>query len=98
LEILAKKDQADFINQSEGVPTIDKKQATTLLYIRDGETAVIGGIYERAENDGESGLPGLRKIPLLGWLFKKTTKSDAKTELLIFITPRILKNIYKDEG
>jgi type IV pilus assembly protein PilQ len=98
LEILAKKDQADFINQSEGVPTIDKKQATTLLYIRDGETAVIGGIYERAENDGESGLPGLRNIPLLGWLFKKTTKSDAKTELLIFITPRILKNMYKDEG
>jgi type IV pilus assembly protein PilQ len=98
LEILAKKDQADFINQSEGVPTIDKKQATTLLYVRDGETAVIGGIYERAENDGESGLPGLRNIPLLGWLFKKSTKSDAKTELLIFITPRILKNMYKDEG
>jgi type IV pilus assembly protein PilQ len=98
LEILAKKDQADFINQSEGVPTIDKKQATTLLYVRDGETAVIGGIYERAENDGESGLPGLRNIPLLGWLFKKTTNSDAKTELLIFITPRILKNTYKDEG
>lgn len=98
LDILAKKDQADFINQSEGVPTIDKKQATTLLYVRDGETAVIGGIYERAENDGESGLPGLRKIPLLGWLFKKTTKSDSKTELLIFITPRILKNMYRDEG
>ena len=98
LEILAKKDQADFINQSEGVPTIDKKQATTLLYVRDGETAVIGGIYERAENDGESGLPGLRHVPLFSWLFKKTTKSDAKTELLIFITPRILKNMYKDEG
>jgi type IV pilus assembly protein PilQ len=98
LEILAKKDQADFVNQSEGVPTIDKKQASTLLYIRDGETAVIGGIYERSENDGESGLPGLRNIPLLGWLFKKTTKSDSKTELLIFITPRILKDLYKDEG
>jgi type IV pilus assembly protein PilQ len=98
LDIIAKKDQADFINQSEGVPTIDKKQATTLLYVRDGETAVIGGIYERSENDGESGLPGLRNIPLLGWLFKKSTNSDAKTELLIFITPRILKDMYKDEG
>jgi type IV pilus assembly protein PilQ len=98
LEILAKKDQADFINQSEGVPTIDKKQATTLLYVRDGETAVIGGIYERLENDGETGLPGLENIPLLGWLFKKTSKSDDKTELLIFITPRILKNVYRDEG
>jgi type IV pilus assembly protein PilQ len=98
LDIIAKKDQADFINQSEGVPTIDKKQATTLLYVRDGETAVIGGIYERSENDGESGVPGLRNIPLLGWLFKKSTNSDAKTELLIFITPRILKDMYKDEG
>jgi type IV pilus assembly protein PilQ len=98
LEILAKKDQADFINQSEGVPTIDKKQATTLLYVKDGETAVIGGIYERSENDGVAGVPGLQNIPLLGWLFKKTNKSDDKTELLIFITPRILKNMYKDEG
>ncbi|MBA4390038.1 MAG: hypothetical protein C0399_03775 [Syntrophus sp. (in: bacteria)] len=98
LEILAKKDQADFINQSEGVPTIDKKQVTTVLYVKDGETAVIGGIYERTENDGESGLPGLRHIPLLGWLFKKSTKLDNKTELLIFITPRILKDIYKNEG
>jgi type IV pilus assembly protein PilQ len=98
LEILAKKDQADFSNQSGGVPTIDKKQATTLLYIRDGETAVIGGIYEREESDSQNGLPGLQNIPLLGWLFKKTAKSDNKTELLIFITPRILKNLYKNEG
>ncbi len=98
LEIMAKKDSADFINTSEGVPTIDKKQATTLLYVRDGETAVIGGIYERTESDGENGIPGLKNIPLLGWLFKKTSKTDDKTELLIFITPRILKNLYKDEG
>lgn len=98
LEIMAKKDSADFINTSEGVPTIDKKQATTLLYVRDGETAVIGGIYERTESDGENGIPGLKNIPLLGWLFKKTSKTDDKTELLIFITPRIIKNLYKDEG
>jgi type IV pilus assembly protein PilQ len=98
LEILAKKDQADFINQSQGVPTIDKKQATTLMYVRDGETAVIGGIYERQENDSENGLPGLRNIPLLGWLFKKNATSDSKTELLIFITPRIIKDLYKNEG
>jgi type IV pilus assembly protein PilQ len=98
LEILAKKDQADFINRSGGIPSIDKKQATTLLYVKDGETAVIGGIYERQEDVSQSGLPGLRHIPLLGWLFKKDTQSDNKTELLIFITPRILKNMYKEEG
>ena len=98
LDILAKKDQADFVQTSEGVPTIDKKQATTILYVKDGETAVIGGIYEREEGAGESGLPGLRHIPLLGWLFKKQTSLDNKTELLIFITPRIVKNIYSHEG
>ena len=98
LDIQAKKDQADFSNQSGGVPTIDKKEAITLLYVRDGETAVIGGIYERDESDAENGLPGLRHLPLLGWLFKKESSNDTKTELLIFITPRILKNMYKDEG
>ena len=98
LDILAKKDQADFINQSQGVPTIDKKQATTILYVKDGETAVIGGIYERQENASENGLPGLRNIPLLGWLFKHKADSDNKTELLIFITPRIVKDLYKAEG
>ena len=99
LDVLAKKDAADFSLTSEGVPTIDKKQATTILYIKDGETAVIGGIYESTEGDGEKGLPGLRNIPLLGWLFKKQTTQNDKTELLIFITPRIVKNLYKkNEG
>jgi len=98
LEILAKKDAPDFSNQSGGVPTIDKKQASTLLYIKDGETAVIGGIYERDESDSVDGVPGLKNIPLFGWLFKKSAKNDTKTELLIFITPRILKTLYKNEG
>jgi type IV pilus assembly protein PilQ len=98
LDVIAKKDSADFINTSAGVPTIDKKQATTLLYVKDGETAVIGGIYEREENEGEAGVPLLKNIPLFGWMFKKTTQKDKKTELLIFITPRILKNVYREEG
>jgi len=98
LDVIAKKDSADFINTSAGVPTIDKKQATTLLYVKDGETAVIGGIYEREENEGESGVPVLKNIPLFGWMFKKTTQKDTRTELLIFITPRILKNVYREEG
>ncbi len=96
LEVLAKKDQADFVNTSEGVPTIDKKQASTLLYVRDGETAVIGGIYEREEGSSENGIPGLKNIPLLGWLFKKQKNLDNRTELLIFITPRVVKNVYNE--
>ncbi|HOE16307.1 MAG TPA: type IV pilus secretin PilQ, partial [Syntrophorhabdaceae bacterium] len=93
LDVIAKKDSADFINTSAGVPTIDKKQAQTMLYVKDGETAVIGGIYEREENEGESGVPLLKNIPLFGWLFKKETTKDKKTELLIFITPLLSKII-----
>ncbi|MEN6617013.1 MAG: type IV pilus secretin PilQ [Syntrophorhabdus sp.] len=96
LDVLAKKDAADFSKTSEGVPTIDKKQASTLLYVRDGETAVIGGIYEHTEASSENGIPGLKNIPLLGWLFKKQAKQEDRTELLIFITPRIVKNLYNE--
>ncbi len=95
LEILAKKNAVDFTYSR---PTIDKKEAQTIMYVKDGETAVIGGIYERNESDSENGVPGLKNIPLLGWLFKKEGRSDDKTELLIFITPRILNNYYNNEG
>lgn len=95
LEILAKKNAVDFTYSR---PTIDKKEAQTIMYVKDGETAVIGGIYERNESNSENGVPGLKNIPLLGWLFKKEAKADDKTELLIFITPRILNNYYNNEG
>jgi type IV pilus assembly protein PilQ len=79
-------------------PTLDIKEATTEVIIRDGETAVIGGIYEKEDDSANYGVPALRHIPLLGWLFKKETKVDTKSELLIFITPTIIKNLYKNEG
>jgi len=56
----------------------------------DGETTVIGGIYELEEKDDVSGVPWFYKIPVFGWLFKNTQKSNAKSELLIFITPKII--------
>jgi type II secretory pathway component GspD/PulD (secretin) len=57
--------------------------------LNDGETVVIGGIITSNETTDDSDVPGLGKVPILGWLFKKTTKESHKTELLIFITPRI---------
>lgn len=74
-----------------GIP-IDKKEASTEIIVRDGETAVIGGIYEIEDSDSVTGIPVLRRVPLLNWLFKKDTRIDKKSELLIFITPRILRN------
>jgi type IV pilus assembly protein PilQ len=96
LTIKAKKDRADLAAFPTN-PPIDKREATTELLVRDGETAVIGGIYEVSQADADSGVPFLRHIPLLGWLFKRTIKDDSKTELLIFVTPTILKNLYTEK-
>jgi type IV pilus assembly protein PilQ len=80
------------------VPAVTKREAVTDLLVRDGETVVMGGIYEVTQEDDTSGIPGLQNIPLLGRLFKHTAKTDNKTELLIFITPTLLKNLYAKEG
>ncbi|MEK6689784.1 MAG: type IV pilus secretin PilQ, partial [Nitrospirota bacterium] len=72
-------------------PIIEKKEANTNVLVRDGETIVIGGILTTTKRDSTSGLPLLHKIPILGWLFKKEKDSEDTTELLIFITPRIVK-------
>lgn len=80
----------DAVGESGNPPPINKKQATTELLLRDGETTVIGGIYVDSESDGEKGVPWLMDIPVLGNLFKSASTTKIKTELLIFITPRIL--------
>ena len=67
------------------------KEANTELLVDDGDTVIIGGIRKTREDNGESGVPGLMKIPVLGWLFKTKSKSDEMDELLIFITPRIVQ-------
>ncbi len=94
LKIKATKDRP-LAAVAAGIP-IDKKEASTELIVKDGETAVLGGIYEIEDGNSESGVPFFSKIPLLGWLFKKETRTDKKTELLIFVTPKIIKNLYSN--
>ena len=80
-------------NNSPGTgspPPINKKEATTELVVANGETTVIGGIYVDSDIESDTGVPFLADIPLLGWLFKSNTKSKTKTELLIFITPKVI--------
>ncbi len=96
LTIKAKKDAVNFDSRFP-VPGIDKREAVTELLVRDGETTVLGGIYETNETDNNSGVPGLSRIPLLGWLFKNHSRTDTKQELLIFITPTILKDLYTEK-
>jgi len=74
----------------------DTKEVNTKLLVEDGDTIVIGGIIQTSKSLGVSGIPWLSKIPLLGWLFKTTSKQDKKEELLIFITPRIVKLEQRD--
>ncbi|NOX19827.1 MAG: type IV pilus secretin PilQ [Nitrospirae bacterium] len=92
LSVEAMKEELDpTIPSVEGVPGTDKKEAKTNVIIKNGETLVIGGIYKTITNNTESGVPGLANIPVLGWLFKKEQKESQTNELLIFITPRIIK-------
>ncbi|MBT9559027.1 MAG: type IV pilus secretin PilQ, partial [Myxococcales bacterium] len=75
---------------ANGNPTIERKEATTQLLVRDGDTAVIGGIYTRNASQDFKKVPVLADIPFLGWLFKNRTVVDKRTELILFITPRII--------
>jgi type IV pilus assembly protein PilQ len=73
------------------IPPIDTQRAITTLLVNDGETTVIGGIYISNQQNQTNRTPGLGQIPILSWLFKRENVSDTSTELLIFITPRIIK-------
>jgi type IV pilus assembly protein PilQ len=75
---------------ANGQPSISKREAETEVLVKDGETTVIGGIYTRQTANRRAEVPFLGKIPLLGALFRATSEQDDHTELLIFITPRIL--------
>jgi type IV pilus assembly protein PilQ len=73
------------------VPAIDTKNVTTQIAVNNGDTAVIGGIYEETVNNDVTKLPFLGDLPVVGYLFKTTNKAIEKTELLIFLTPRVVK-------
>ncbi|MBN1930328.1 MAG: type IV pilus secretin PilQ [Desulfobacterales bacterium] len=85
---ITKSDLGSIINSQQSFTT---KEAQTELLVNDGDTVVIGGIIKTTNRNSETGIPGLSKIPIIGWLFKSKTKSDDKEELLIFITPRIVQ-------
>ena len=79
----------DYSRSVNGIPPIDTQRAITQVLINDGETMVIGGIMKSEESSSKDGVPGIAKIPLLGWLFRRDSMSSDQRELLIFITPRI---------
>ena len=88
LDIVVTKDSPIVFNGATG---IDSKAVTTNVYVKDGETIVIGGVYTRDKSFNSTAVPYLSEIPVLGWLFKNETTRDDKTELLIFITPKVMQ-------
>ncbi|WP_457641519.1 pilus assembly protein PilQ [Persephonella sp.] len=84
------QDVPDFGRAVNGQPPINTKSITSKVIAKDGTTIVIGGILEKTEQENEYGVPGLKNIPLLGWLFKSKAINVTNKELLIFITPKII--------
>ena len=78
-------------NTSAG-PSIDTKQIATEVLVENGGTVVIGGIYSQTETNTTNKVPVLGDLPLVGWLFKQNLKLDNRSELLIFVTPRVVKD------
>jgi type IV pilus assembly protein PilQ len=91
IDVIITRDEPDFNQRSaRGDPTILKRNATTSLLVQDGHTAVIGGIYTRNTGEGLSQVPLFGDIPIIGILFRHAQSRDARNELLIFLTPRIV--------
>ena len=93
MRIFVEKAEPDYSQTSaaQPIPAIDTQRASTTVLVADGDTTVIGGIYNSLESTTNDRTPLLHRIPFLGWLFRNDTNRESQDELLIFITPKILK-------
>jgi type IV pilus assembly protein PilQ len=91
MQISVENASPDFSRAINNIPPIDTQRANTRVLVSDGDTTVIGGIYVSQQQTAQDRTPGLYRLPLLGWLFKRDTLSDQSRELLIFITPKIMR-------
>ncbi|WP_243439352.1 type IV pilus secretin PilQ [Fundidesulfovibrio soli] len=100
MKLIIKNDEvvADQSQWVQGNPPIRKKETNTTLIVEDGATIIISGLAKNTRSKGEQGLPGLKDIPVAGYLFKETTKQSSKQDILVFITPTILKGSGADPG
>lgn len=91
MTIILTNSAPDFTHSVQGTPPIDTQSATTTIQINDGSTAVIGGIFVSQEQANNDRTPGLYRVPIIKWLFQHQSVNDTSQELLIFVTPRILR-------
>lgn len=92
MEVKVTKDAPDFQNVLNGVPPINKNEVNAKVLVNDGETIVIGGVFSNTQSKSVDKVPFLGDLPYLGRLFRRDTVTNEKSELLIFLTPRIMSN------
>jgi len=92
LTVDVQNNSADFANLVNGIPPINTQSAKTQVLVRDGSTAVIGGIYQSNEQTSQNLTPFLGRVPIVGFLFRNRFVTSTNNELLLFITPRIIKD------
>jgi type IV pilus assembly protein PilQ len=91
MDLQINKDSPDFSREVLGVPPVDTRSVRTSVLVDNGDTVVLGGVYERTKSYNKEQVPFFGDIPVVGHLFKSTAESDENSELLVFITPKILK-------
>jgi type IV pilus secretin PilQ/predicted competence protein len=96
LELHPQNDSYGYDQQGQTV--VSKQEAKTKVVVADGETVVIGGLTRNEDLETETGIPFLKDIPILGYLFKHTRKELSKKDLVIFVTPRIMRNYLTDSS
>ena len=91
-------DQRATLTTSSTLPVTLKRTVDTTVIVKDQQTVVIGGLIDDSTTKSENKVPVLGDVPLLGWLFKKRTNEDVKTNLYVFLTPRVIKNPAEASG
>ena len=91
MDLAVSKDNPDWTNTVNGNPAIDTRSVETKVLVDNGETVVLGGVYEREKSFNREQVPWLGDLPVVGNLFKRTARLDINSELLIFVTPKILQ-------
>lgn len=91
LNINTNKSDPDYSHTVDGIPGVSEKSASTHVLIKDGETIVIGGLYKTITSEQKNSVPFLGDIPILGALFRNSSKTSGNEELIVFITPKIIK-------
>lgn len=92
MELTVTKSEADFGRQVNGTPTLLNKLVKTRVMVKNGGTAVLGGVFINRTSNDSAGVPYLSKLPVLGGLFRKRSNTDGQRELLVFVTPSITKS------